>query len=424
MRIPPVLLYAGALVAALTLALAGWDLARRFAPGASVSDLAGPVLAVASALILIVMLDWARNLRRRLRHSGWEEDEDDLERSQAAAAPRVATADEELARVLLGLQRLAGSEAAAPQVIEEGLKAIAALARAANVALWLADDAGRFSLRAECVEGQAVLHEGAALTPQDEEELRQLLAGLKPLEGKAEDGARFLLPLVNAERCVGALRVEVPAAALAELGGGAAHLGARLAQAAGQFRTALGAPDAYGRAVQDPSTGLYTRRHLRARLAEATAACRRYGEPLALVVLDVDSFGMLNGKLGRGAADRLLQQIAALVRQNVREADSAYRYGADEIAVVMPNTEASRARAVADRLCRLVRESRVLADDGNPIIATASAGIAEFDEDAPGVEPLLTRAEEALAAAKSAGRDRIRLWQPPAQAPVPAKPEA
>ena len=414
MKPHPILLGAAALMAAVSLALGGWQLAESFSGEAGALQLAGPILAVVTAIICITMLDWARNLPRRGAPGDSYGRDEDGGAATARAEPPPSTADCELADAVHSLEGLARDAADASQAIEGAVKTVADFARASAVALWLADDAGTLALRAECAEGTVTTHQDAPVDAADEEELRQAVECRVPLEVVDEDAVRFLFPLFNGDGCAGVLRVIVPASALGGEPDAVQRLSSRLTHVVRAVGHAVGAPGAYERAVLDAVTGVYSRRHLVSRLTEATSFCRRYGEPLSLVLLDVDNFGIVNGSFGRAAADRLLRAVAVLVRQNVRDADTVYRYGPDEIAVLLPNTECDRARTAAERLRRVVRESRTIADDGNAVIATVSGGVAEFDEDMRGIGPLLERAEEALRAAGEGGRDRIRAWEAPA----------
>lgn len=412
MKPHPLLIATAGLIAAASLALGGRELAILFGRETSALDLAAPILSVATALICITMLDWARNLPRRSSRADEEELEDDENLEARMAEVRAAALDKKLVETAHAIEALAGGEGSTDKIVEEATKLVGDFARGSSVALWLADDAGGFRLRGELVDGVASVSQGSSPDAAEAEELQQLVECRRPLEARGEEAAKFLFPLMNGERCFGALRVVVPMAGL-EDGNAVEQVGSGLALLAAQVARALCAPEAYERAVLDKATGVYSRRHFLSRLAEATSFCRRYGEPLSLIVLDIDSFGMLNSTFGAAAGDRLLHWAASLVKQNVREADSVYRCGADELAVLLPNTEADKALAVAERLRRVARESRAMADDGSPIIATLSAGVAEFDEDMRGAEPLLARAQEALRSATAHGRDRVAMWRPP-----------
>jgi len=418
MKLHPVLIYSATLIAGITLVLAGRQVAVRFTSKEQLLDLAAPIFAVATALICIGVLDWARNLRRHSHNTAAEDPDDEVAVRRGRGAAPASAADLALVGTLHRLEGLANEELGPERTLEEALKAVADFARASEVGLWLCDEAGQPQPRADCSEGEVVLHEGIALDPADAEPVRQAIECRKPLESTEGGLAHFLFPLVSGQGCFGALRVSVPVGEPEEAGDAPQLLSAQLAQVARQFACAVSAPGLYDRAVTDALTALYSRRHFVNRLTEATGVSRRYGEPLSLVLMDVDNFKMVNGTYGPATGDRVLRNVASLIQQNVREVDSAFRYGADEFAVILPNTEADRARTFADRIRRVVRDSRVVADDGGAIISTVSLGVAEFDEDMRGIGPLIAQAEEALYAAREKGRDRVET------APLPAQPSA
>jgi diguanylate cyclase (GGDEF)-like protein len=407
MKPRPILVYGAAVVAAATLIMAGYEVARRFTREASLLDLAGPILAVATALICLAVLDWARNLHRGRHHR--PDADQDLVIGQANATARASEADMTAADAIQELERLGNEELGPERTLEEALKVAARLADASRVVLWLTGEGDQLRPCAEYAEGQVSLLDEGAAAPADQQALQQAIEHRRPLESTEGEDSTFLFPLVEGQQCIGALKVTVAGLSSAEDGDAVQELSSQLSQVMRHFGRAVRAPGAYDQAVIDRLTGLYTKRHFINRLTEATGVSRRYGEPLSLVLLDIDSFKMLNSTYGTAAGDRVLRQLGSLIQQNIREVDSAYRYGPDEVAIVLAETEAHAARSLADRLRRIIRDSRALADDGTRIIATASVGIAEFDEDMRGIGPLIAKAEEALYAAKDAGRDRVEV---------------
>jgi diguanylate cyclase (GGDEF)-like protein len=409
-----ILIYGATAIAAATLALAGRDLAHRFLAKDRLLDLAGPILAVATALICIGVLDWARNLHTHSRRDRPEDSGEEAASADARAASSDGSAEPEVIQAVHALERLAGDEAGPERTVQEAIKVVAGFAHAASIDLWRVDETGNAKPRAKYADGVVTLSDEGSLSPAEQDAARQAMECRRPLEGTEGGNASFLLPLLGGQRCFGVLRVVAP---VPEADGAVQKLGAQLPLLARHVARAVRAPELYDQALLDPLTGLYTKRHFINRLTEATGVSRRYGEPLSLVLMDVDSFQTLNASYGTATGDRVLQHVAALVQQNVREVDSAFRYGADEVAIILPNTEADKARLFAERMRRIVRESRALAEDGGGIITTVSLGVAEFDEDMRGIGPLLARVEEALYAAKTSGRDRVEVARPPSDVP-------
>jgi diguanylate cyclase (GGDEF)-like protein len=160
--------------------------------------------------------------------------------------------------------------------------------------------------------------------------------------------------------------------------------------------------------VVDEKTGLYNYRQFRQKLEEEWLRAERYGTPLSLIMLDLDDFKKLNDTWGHLAGDRALQEFATLVAGGARATDMAARYGGEEFAIILPHTNGSMAVRVAERIREAARQFVFLADE-HPQGITVSAGVATFPSsdgvDSP--DALIRVADQALYAAKKAGKDRV-----------------
>jgi diguanylate cyclase (GGDEF)-like protein len=154
--------------------------------------------------------------------------------------------------------------------------------------------------------------------------------------------------------------------------------------------------------IVDPLTGAFNRRHMDASLAIAAERARRSGADASVLLLDVDRFKSINDRLGHGAGDAVLRDLARLVRERARRLDALFRMGGEEFVLLLPDTRLAEAEGVAEWLrahvaahCRAGSER-----------VTVSIGVAQFarEEDAEG---WLRRADAALYRAKRAGRDRV-----------------
>jgi diguanylate cyclase (GGDEF)-like protein/PAS domain S-box-containing protein len=160
-------------------------------------------------------------------------------------------------------------------------------------------------------------------------------------------------------------------------------------------------------AQSDPLTGLANRAAFAERLRLAAARCRRSGGRLAVLYLDIDRFKQVNDTLGHEAGDLLLKDFAARLRAVTRASDTVARFGGDEFVVLLEDVkERQNALRVAEKI--LLEGRRLVVIDGHGCAATASIGIA-FAENGAGEEGLLRRSDEALYAAKAAGRDRYNV---------------
>lgn len=158
----------------------------------------------------------------------------------------------------------------------------------------------------------------------------------------------------------------------------------------------------------DGVTGVYNYRYFQLRLREELSRARRYGLPLALMMVDVDGFKHYNDAHGHPVGDRVLQAVAAAIKENVRELDTVCRYGGDEFAVILNDAVAEVAAAIGERVREAV--ARCAVEVGAPPGITISLGIAVYPKDAESAEELVKRADEALYRAKSARRDGIHVY--------------
>jgi len=158
-------------------------------------------------------------------------------------------------------------------------------------------------------------------------------------------------------------------------------------------------------AFNDELTGMWNRRFLVRRLSALMRSAERHGHALSIVLLDVDRFKSINDRRGHAAGDAVLVELAVRVRRAIREEDVAGRWGGEELLVILPDEGAEGARTAADRMRAHVAATPVETGAG-PVEVTVSAGVATRG---PGddIDALLRRADEALYAAKQAGRNAV-----------------
>jgi len=152
----------------------------------------------------------------------------------------------------------------------------------------------------------------------------------------------------------------------------------------------------------DGLTGLANHRFLMQRLNEEGARSQRTNREFSVLMADVDHFKEYNDTFGHLAGDEVLKKVAAILRECTRRIDCAARYGGEEFAVVMPETPASGALQLAERI-----RARVAAEEFPGRRITLSIGVAEFPQDADAPHTVMAVADGALYQAKRGGRDRV-----------------
>jgi diguanylate cyclase (GGDEF)-like protein len=159
---------------------------------------------------------------------------------------------------------------------------------------------------------------------------------------------------------------------------------------------------------KDEVTGLYNRRFFSIRLEEEVSRYRRFNHPVAVVLLDLDGFKEINDELGHAAGDETLRGMAEILLKYSRGINVICRYGGDEFAVLLVETSKGGARLYADRIRYVLPGFHFV--HGRRV--TASFGIASLPEDVtPAPDALIRAADEALYAAKRAGKNRVSVYE-------------
>jgi two-component system cell cycle response regulator len=160
----------------------------------------------------------------------------------------------------------------------------------------------------------------------------------------------------------------------------------------------------------DPLTGLWNFRYLSMSLAREIERSTRFDRPLAVLMLDLDHFKLVNDVHGHARGDTVLRELASRVQEQIREVDTFARYGGEEFVVVLPETTVEGAAQLADRICQAVRREPFWAEGEEPLDITVSVGGAAFPEHGSSPATLMRAADRALYVAKGAGRDQ---WHVP-----------
>ena len=156
-------------------------------------------------------------------------------------------------------------------------------------------------------------------------------------------------------------------------------------------------------ADRDPLTGFFNHRYLHERLGEEILRAQRSGAPLALLMIDLDDFKLVNDTLGHLFGDEVLRWAAEQIRAALRGSDVAARYGGDEFAVILPDTPAAGAREVGERIVAALHDRPYQAEGRGPVPVGASVGVASFPADGRSAQALIAGADAALYRVKGFG---------------------
>ncbi|MCE5246318.1 MAG: sensor domain-containing diguanylate cyclase [Candidatus Polarisedimenticolia bacterium] len=224
-------------------------------------------------------------------------------------------------------------------------------------------------------------------------------------------GGLIALPLVSRGRTIGIAELAAPAGVV--FGPDDLGLAATLMEpAAIALDNALLFKRLEERTVTDDLTRLYNARFMENYLKRETKRARRFGRPVALLFLDLDGFKLVNDHHGHMAGSRTLVEVGELLRESVRDLDVVARWGGDEYAIVLADTDAAGALVIAERIRAAIAERRWLASLGLDVRLTVSIGVAACPGHGETPEELLAAADGAMYVVKYGGKNGVRLADP------------
>jgi diguanylate cyclase (GGDEF)-like protein len=221
-----------------------------------------------------------------------------------------------------------------------------------------------------------------------------------------EPGSVAIIPLSKDGRVLGALVLEADEVGALTIED-TRPLTVLVAVVAGPLEMAWQFVEVDRRARTDSLTGLFNRMHFGEQLTRILAEADRYNHPVSLVLMDIDHFKKVNDTWGHEAGDAVLKQVARVLQDGVRAVDICVRYGGEEIAMLLSQTDSAHAVEVAERL-RMRIAGTPIRHGPSEIHCTASFGVATYPETVKVRDQLFPAADKALYIAKHDGRNCVR----------------
>jgi len=189
-----------------------------------------------------------------------------------------------------------------------------------------------------------------------------------------------------------------------------------------QMKLELGNKRFHEMSLRDDLTGLYNQRALKEQLDVELERGRRHGRYLTLLMLDVDYYKHVNDRYGHIFGDRVLAELASIIKASLRKIDIVARYGGDEFVIILPETDEQAALIVCRRVLKSVEMHEFALEDIRAHVTVSIGGATCTPEESVVKSELMRRADEALYLSKQGGRNRATFWRPSAPSPLETQP--
>ena len=237
------------------------------------------------------------------------------------------------------------------------------------------------------------------------------------------DGLVLCVPLLADQRPIGINSVSAIARRLLRCGPKTEALEELLLESAKHIALAMKKDEDDRKAITDGLTNLFIKRHFLVTLEKLRAESASQGQGFCLVLCDIDHFKKVNDTHGHLSGDMILKGVAGVLRKALRGGDTAFRYGGEEMALLLPNATVESAEQTAERLRVAIAKATFLGEKGQAVPITISLGIAQHQPGLTG-ESLISRADRALYTSKQNGRNRCTRWTADQSDPLLKKVEA
>jgi len=169
--------------------------------------------------------------------------------------------------------------------------------------------------------------------------------------------------------------------------------------------------------ITDSLMGIYNRRYFDKRSLLESARARREKTDLTMMIIDIDDFKQVNDVYGHPTGDEVLKMVAKTIRGSLRDFDLIFRYGGEELAILLPGTKQEKGVMIAERLCQWIENrtmvSTQISKSRADILVTISIGISTYQPAAENIEDTVYRADQALYDAKNNGKNQVAVSPTP-----------
>jgi len=297
-----------------------------------------------------------------------------------------------------------------------------------EITLFLKDEiSGRLAPQAQRRGANTVFEDGLSAQAIDWRNVNESLEHSRLFFSADGEVLDFTIPLMADRDTVGVLKAKVSSSVVASSAESQRssdnfgedyikHLQDNLMELARVLALAVKTPMLYNRAITDGLTGLYTKRHLFTELPVYMEISRRHDTKLSFVMFDIDHFKKVNDTYGHLTGDTVLKGVSETLKQTLRATSTAYRYGGEEIAIILPLSSKEDARVFAERLRKKIESQSFVSDSGQKLKVTISLGVAEYKTEKAdftqplyteaGFKELISQADTALYRAKQGGRNQ------------------
>jgi diguanylate cyclase (GGDEF)-like protein len=280
-----------------------------------------------------------------------------------------------------------------------------------EIGIFKCGDNGKAALHAHRKDGITTFGRTLEKMPIDRRNVAECVEYKRLFRLGEEDQLDIALPLTADRETVGVLKVIVP------LEGprdekllNAEQLEKNLQNFANTVALAIKTPDLYTRTITDGLTSLHSKRHFLSQMPTFFEMAKRHDEPLSLMMIDIDHFKKINDTYGHLTGDIVLKTVAAILKKRSRASDSVYRYGGEEISILMPETTLKEAETLAERLIKKVESKKITGANGEEVHVTISVGVSRFVADMSDFQQIVDNADKALYEAKRTGRNRVCVF--------------